>query len=255
MEKKKSTTTPSPLPINPTPFNLKEHGAQYRRQRRSTESQHLLFVLDTSGSIGEENFNRITNVLRNMLPAFCSKIKVAVMTFDHEYYVEFCFDEYENTVEGRASAGNAIGFIPYIRPRQGPGTRWTHTAGAVNCVCDRMLNSTCGLLESGCTDVVFITDGAANDPELDVCTEIDCLHDNPRVSTFVIAIGFLDEMKLECMRDNTLGPQHYRIFKFEDFDEFENTFNDLLQILLCDTEMKYECVYYDQPGLRPRVPG
>jgi hypothetical protein len=65
------------------PFNLMEHGPRYRRQS-SCEIQHVLFVLDTSGSIGQADFTTITNVLANLTDLFCDGVRIAVMTFDHE---------------------------------------------------------------------------------------------------------------------------------------------------------------------------
>ena len=187
-----------------------EHGARYRRQS-DCEYQHILFVLDTSGSIGQEDFDRVTNILGQLTTLFCNKLKIAVMTFDHEYFVEFCFDEHDNTAIGRISAGTAISSIPYIRPGQGSETRWTHTAGAAQCVCEYMLTPACDLTDpaADCINVIFITDGRANDPTLNVCTEIDCLHNRGGVDTFAIGIGNRDELKLECMRENDLRLDEY----------------------------------------------
>ena len=51
-------------------------------------------------------------------------------------------------------AGEAIS---YIREGQRNETRWTHTAGAVQCACDYIPTSTFGLdAAAGCIDVVFI---------------------------------------------------------------------------------------------------
>ena len=176
-----STAEPETLPVDPTPFNIIEHGARYRRQANCQlgpdEFRYILFVLDTSGSIGITSFNRVTALLSQLTPLFCDPIKIAVMTFDHAYFVEFCFDEHDNTPLGRVQAGEAISNIPYIREGQGPGTRWTHTAGAAQCVCNYMLTSACGLpVSAGCMDVVFITDGYSNDPSRNICEEIRCLH-------------------------------------------------------------------------------
>ena len=173
MNRRHATVEPEPLPIDPTPFNIMEHGGRYRRHS-NCEYQHILFVLDTSGSIGAEEFKNVTNLLGQLTPLFCKPIKIAVMTFDHEYFVEFCFNEYDNSNIGRINAGAAISSIQYIRDGQGPGTRWTHTAGAVQCVCNYILSPLCHLevAPNGCidVDVVFITDGRANDPSRDVRT-------------------------------------------------------------------------------------
>ena len=108
------------------------------------------------------------------------------MTFDHKYFPEFCFDCYGNTRDGRAAIANAILSINYNRNY---GIQYTHTAGAIDCVCDVLLTESCGLdPAANCIDVVFITDGLSNDPNRDVCTEsrppnMLCLHNRFGVNT------------------------------------------------------------------------
>ena len=96
------------------PFNLMEHGSRYRRQSCESEIQHILFVLDTSGSIGQANFETVTRILGGLTTLFCDRKKIAVMTFDHEYYVEFSFDRYRDDHIGRIDAGNDIESIPSV---------------------------------------------------------------------------------------------------------------------------------------------
>ena len=47
--------------VDTKPFNVVERGARYRRQE-DCEYQHILFVLDTSGSITGETFNNVTEL-------------------------------------------------------------------------------------------------------------------------------------------------------------------------------------------------
>jgi hypothetical protein len=79
-----------------------------------SEIQHILFVLDTSGSIGQANFETVTRILGGLTTLFCDRNKIAVMTFDHEYYVEFSFDRYRDDHIGRIDAGNDIESIPSV---------------------------------------------------------------------------------------------------------------------------------------------
>jgi hypothetical protein len=228
---RRATVEPEPLPFNPTKFNVMEHGHRYRRQTRcgATSTQYILFVLDTSGSVRLNDFNRVTAVLSELVLFFCSPIKVAVMTFDHEYFVEFCFDCFDNTCGGRVDARDAIKTIDYRFGRS--GTRWTHTAGAARCVCDFMLTQTCGVpISSDCIDVVFITDGRSNDPNLKVCDEIACLHYRYGVTTYAIGIGNAYDAELECI--SNADPHSFHLFNFLDFDEFEDTFQELVDKLL-----------------------
>jgi hypothetical protein len=56
-------------------------------------------------------------------------------------------------------------------------------------MCDYMLSPTCGLdPAAGCIDVVFVTDGRANDPALDVYDEICCLHNRRGVNVYTIVL-------------------------------------------------------------------
>ena len=246
-KRRRSTAEPQTLPVDPTPFNIIEHGARYKRQANCQlgpdDFRYILFVLDTSGSVGTTDFNTVTTLLSQLTPLFCYPIKIAVMTFDHEYFVEFCFGEYDNTGRGRAAVGEAIGNILYIREGQGPGTRWTHTAGAAQCVCNYMLSATCGLpVSAGCIDVVFITDGHSNDPSRNICEEIPCLHTRRGVNTFAIGIGGARLQELKCMVDPNLGLDDYHVFDFLSFNEFANELEKIISLLLNAPTTGYHCL-------------
>ena len=235
-----------PLPNNPLAFDVAEHGARYRRCNCVPDDiQHILFVLDTSGSIGESDFNRVTAKLSTLVWLFCKPIKVAVMTFDHEYFVEFCFNCFDNTCDGRFMAKTAISTINYSHNRF--GTRYTHTGGAAQCVCDHMLSLTCDLpLDANCIDVIFITDGQSNDPNRDVCTDILCLHNRPGVKTFAMGIGLTNSLEIECITDSDdIGPNEFSFFNYPTFDEFEAFFDTVVELLLIeaqDPNSEYECI-------------
>ena len=227
----RGTIDPKPLPFKPTPFSITEHGHRYRRQNwcSPTSTQYVLFVLDTSSSIGREEFNRLTAVLGDLILFFCSPIKVAVMTYDQEYFVEFCFNCFDGTCSGRVMAGDAMSNINYRYGRS--GIRWRHTAGAAQCVCDFMLTPNCGVpAAAGCIDVVFITAGRSNDPILNICNTIGCLHDRYGVTTHAIGVGNAFTPELECI--SNAAPNSFNLFNFSTFDEFVQTFQDVLYRLI-----------------------
>jgi hypothetical protein len=222
---------------NVSPFQTKSSSVPFsstaedllRRKRTSTRNchyKHVLFVIDVSGSIGGPNFNKVTSVLAELVPVLCDQTKVAVMTFDHEYFIEFCFNKYADNLCGRAHAGNAICSIPYVH---GTGTRYTHTSGAIQCICNNIL-SNCGM-EDGCQEVrvVFFTDGLANGPggPTRVCDEMDCLRCEDGNETYAIGIG--DPRNIECMRNT---PNMDRPWSFPNFEEFESNFRILQDMLI-----------------------
>lgn len=229
--RQRSTTEPEPLPIDPIPFSISEHGARYRRQTGKCYPdgiQYILFILDTSGSIDKNEFDRVTKVLGDLILFFCRPIRVAVMTFDHEYFVEYCFNCHSNTCGGRGAAREAMRNVNYGFSRE--GTRYTHTAGAAQCVCDFMLSRTCGVDPvANCIDVIFLTDGQSNDPNRDVCSDIRCLHNRFGVNTFAIGIDDPSMAELDCISD--ANPGDYHLFNFLDFQEFEDVFNDIVEEL------------------------
>ena len=227
VEPEHPSVKPQPLPVDPIPFDYTKHRGRYRRQESSTCSspdsvRHVLFMLDTSGSIGRSNFNMMTDSLSKLVRHFCRRIKVAVMVFNHDHFLEFCFDCFDNNCDGRSAARDKMKSIPY---RGGN----THTASAAQCACSNVLQPSCGFNTRNsrvCLDVVFITDGQSNDPQLDVCSTVECLHNTPNTDVTVYAFGIgnnVNKQELNCIasrnsRDNAI----FRVDSFKDFSDAIN---------------------------------
>ena len=233
----------------PLPFNWNEHHTRFRRQTRncgSSNTQYILFLLDTSGSIGRRDFTRMKNALSELSALVCKPVKIAAMTFNHEFKLEFCFDCFDNNCGGRKQTENSIKGIDY---RGG----LTHTAGATECACSFLLSTRCGLpVDAGCIDVVYITDGESNDPTREICDEVECLHNRLGVNTYAMGIGNYDRNELQCISSASTTTN---IFSFETFDEFVNATNRVIQRLIDPppdaTPGQYECLdpqYPEGPG-------
>lgn len=204
-----------------------------RRQNklcRHNDIQYILFLLDTSGSIGSYNFSRITETIGNISAHFCSQVQVAVMTFNHHFHLEFCFNCYDNDPIGRRSLSQAIKNIQY---REG----LSYAAGAARCACVDLLHESCGLPQDAeCLDIVLITDGYPNDPFLNICKEIQCLH-NRSLNTYALGIGSFNEEKIQCIQNSN----EFSIFQFGDLDELERVFEDIIAILRLSSGV-YTCI-------------
>lgn len=114
---------------------------RFRRQLPGCQpdgTQYMLFLLDTSGSIGSTDFERMKVAISKLIGLFCKPTKFAVMTFSHRFNLEFCFNCHENTCDGRKEISKAISDITY---RGGA----TYTAGATKCVHEDLLSASCGL--------------------------------------------------------------------------------------------------------------
>ena len=207
---------PKPLKHHPIPFDINLHGHRYRRTPCNT--QYVLFLLDTSGSIGPVNFCDVTCELSNLVQWFCSPVQLAVMTFSDTFHEEFCFGEYSNTCNGRRSAKAAMKRIGY---RGGN----THSGRALRCAFDEMLVGDCGFPGNHeCLSVVFITDGWSNGPSplCDVAADLKTSY--PSTSFFSIGIGNANEAELRCLATNY---DDTHLFQYSNFDKFKEELNSL----------------------------
>lgn len=207
------------------------------RRCKQDDVQYILILLDTSGSIGTKNFSRITEAIGNITAFFCKPIQVAMMTFNQHFHLEFCFDCYENDRLGRNSLSRAIKNISH---REGQ----TYTAAAARCACMEVLNETCGLPDDAeCIDIIMITDGRSNDPFLQICEEVKCLHQRG-MNTYVIATGDHNNDEIECIRqeDNAM---HYLLGNHTHIDEIEKIFVDAISILQTNASDDFSCIAND----------
>ena len=233
----------------PLPFNWNEHHTRFRRQTHNcgaSNIQYILLLLDTSGSIPISEFTRMKNAISEFSALVCKPVKIAAMTFNHKFKLEFCFDCFNNTCGGRNQTKNAIKGMQY---RGG----WTHTAGATKCACSFLLSESCGLpADAGCIDVVYITDGRSNDPTRRICDEVECLHNRFGVNTYAMGIGNYIENELQCISSASTTSN---IFRFKTFNEFVNAMDRVIQRLTHRppdaTPGQYECIdpqYPEGPG-------
>ena len=238
----KKRSEPAPLPIDPIPYNRHEHGARFRREPNCNchpnGEQFILFLMDTSSSIGSSNFDKMKTALSKITALFCNPPRVAAMTFGSDFHLHFCFDCFDTDMNGRAVTSAAIKAIPY----RGGSTK---TGGAAKCACDELLTQECGMdPDANCIDVVFITDGKSNDPGLEVCEEVKCLHNqHPNgVHTHSIGIGgSINPAELDCIEHSSSVSS---VFNFDTFDEFDGAITNIITRLLLQHET-YTCANTD----------
>lgn len=231
-EERRSVPEPKPLEKDPIPFDIHKHSHRYRRTTQC-EVQHVLFLLDTSGSIGNHDFRRLTQTLGNLVPLFCKSIEIAAMTFSDTHFLEFCFDHFDNNCPGRRAAKRAIKAIPY---RGG----MTHTAEALQCAFDHILTSDCGLeVDAECISVVFFTDGRSNGPG-NVCQVIQQLKQRRKFETYSIGIGNTNPNELRCIAgDPDTDDTDSNLFHFPSFNKFVRDLNVIERVF---DNTGYSCV-------------
>ena len=228
---------------------------RFRRshQERDCDSErYVLFLMDTSDSIGEENYQKMKEAVSNLTLHFCGNVKFALLTFSEYFHVEFCFDCFDCPTCCPDTAASTCEPPDLQKPLASLAIKhsnyrsyYTHTAGAINCTVEEILTEQCGLPASAsCIDVIIITDGASNDPdERKVCNEVQDLHDyinsegNKVVNTYAIGIGnSVDSEELECIAHHS----NLNGFSFESFTQFEQEMHHIREIIYCALEHEVE---------------
>ena len=210
----------------PIAFDWSVHGSHFRQRRQTRcsddDTQHVLFILDSSGSISQSDFADMKAVMSKLVPLFCKKIKTALINFSSDIRLEYCFDCFLNTIFGRNAASVAINETEYLG-------QCTNSAATAKCVCENILHTSCGISSTpDCLDVVFITDGHSNDPNLRICDEIECLHNQAGINTYALGIGGYDRDELECIENTS---DSFGTFEFETFQEFKESINNVVALV------------------------
>jgi len=184
-------------------FDLDGHLSTIKshRNKRSANSRrrYVLFILDSSGSIGSSGFTMMKEVLTNLLPLFCGNTLFGVMSYGSRLERDICFNCDQTD---RFKLYQALRSVVF---HNGGVTR---SGDAIQCACDYMLSRSCGYFNerNSITDVIFLTDGQSNSGK-DVCVAAKCFADG--VNVVPIGVGNnIDFDELECIEGNNGAAGH-----------------------------------------------
>ena len=233
----------SSVPVEPFDIDARMNAIHERRRRQSCSNgatRHVLFIVDTSGSIGPSVFNKVRDLLASISEKLCDQLRVAMMTYSHDINLEFCF----NCHTDRRDIFNAIKRVQY---RGG----LTHTTDATKCACDTLLTSACGLPDGRTTpniDIVYLTDGGHNGPcKSNLAKEVQCLHNQRNINTYAIAVGRPALASVQAL-ENPHDRSDSHIFNVDNLNDLQEVFNQILQILSFkgpDGKPVFTCVSHD----------
>lgn len=197
----------------PLPFSTEDRKLpRKKRQCNAAATRYVLFILDTSGSIGSVDFVAVKQVIATVSSKLCDHLKVALMTYSHDINLEFCFKCYGK----RQDIYNAVMNTQY---RGG----LTHTHDAVKCACQTMLTTACGLprgINQENIDVVILTDGKHNGPcRNQLKNVLRCLHGRSNINTFGIGIGTVDADAVNALIEIRNGLHIFRVASFQQLKE------------------------------------
>ena len=187
---------PMPFDMNKELSQIKAH--RQKRQGTNKKDKYVLYILDSSGSIGVNNFTNMTNVMAEFSLLYCSGTKIAAMSYSDTVHKNYCFNCDQTNTSIRYKVIKSISFLGQN----------TASGDAIQYACDHMLNSPCGFPRiSGQNapevDVIFITDGRSNQGK-NVCKAAKCWSSFHNIKVFPIGIGSkIHYWELDCIKGNT----------------------------------------------------
>nr|SPP68597.1 vWFA1-like domain containing protein vWFBCS9 [Colubraria reticulata] len=170
-------TTTTPRPTRPTPV--------YTGQCQS--SGDVTFILDSSGSVGEENFGRMRNFIASAvrdLEVDNGFFRIAVITYSDSATVHF----YLNTYSSKAEIFDAIHRIPYVYG-------YTNTADALRRARLDVYSPSHGDRTNVPNLVVMVTDGESNMNPQQTLPEADRIR-RSGTSIITVAVGVPNNLEL-----------------------------------------------------------
>ncbi|XP_052073225.1 collagen alpha-1(XX) chain-like, partial [Mytilus californianus] len=176
----------------------------------------LVFLLDASGSVGINNFNKEKNFISNSLSRFVigpNDTQVSVVTFSNQPVSQFNLSEYQD----RESIVNETNSIAY----QAGGT---YTSSALAFTRDYSFTAASGDRPDAKNFLIVITDGKATDPSQTLVEAAKLKQDQIVIIGVGIGSG-VDTTELSAIAS---GSQY--VLHVDDFNSLTKFFGDIHQL-------------------------
>lgn len=178
-----------------------------------------MFIVDESGSIGEENFRLMRDFLRSVISSLetgSSNIRVGIVTYNDVPTAHISL----NSFRDKADILQFISFLPY---RQGD----TYTGAALHFALKNIFTEKKGSREDVPKVAVVITDGESQDNVKEPAIALR------RAGVTVFAVGIKDANKAELL-EMASYPKSKFVFTVDSFIKLK-TLKETLQATLCNT--------------------
>lgn len=191
----------------------------------------LVFALDTSGSIGSENFNNARRSIENIVSSLKigpNNTRVAVIIYSTDVRLLFNL----NTYRDNASLIQAIRRIPYTGGL-------TNTAEAIRVLRSGVLSEALGVRPSNETTqiAIILTDGRSNLPNV-TREQAELLHNETDFKVFAVGVGdAVDLNELRYIASSSAFALQIANFSGDELQGFE----DAIKQQTCSC--KYNYVY------------
>ena len=177
-----------------------------------------MFVLDSSGSIGNTNFQKIRNFVNMVisdLDITPRRTQVGVIVFSTDVSVSFNLNSYSN----RQELTSAVNRIPYL----GSGT---NTADALYTLINQGYVGARPVAQGVPRVAMVVTDGMSDNPAL-TKTAAEALRRVPSITTYAIGIGSAKITELRTIASTRNGQKLVRYISNFDLTELERLQEDL----------------------------
>ena len=177
-----------------------------------------MFVLDSSGSIGKENFQKIRNfvdAIVNGLEIGPTRTQVGVIVFSSNVQMNFSINKYPN----REQLTSAISRIPYYGQQ-------THTAEALYLLMNEGFADARPKIEGVPRIAIVVTDGQSNGPR-SIVDAAKALKQVETITTYAVGIGNANVEELKTIASVRNGENLVRYINSFDLAELERLQEDL----------------------------
>ncbi|XP_075058737.1 collagen alpha-1(XII) chain isoform X1 [Mixophyes fleayi] len=230
----KPTESPTQPPAPPPPPTIPPS-----REVCKGAKADIVFLIDSSWSIGDDNYNKVRQFIFNTIGAFDvinpAGIQVSFVQFSDDAQTEFKLNTY-------ADKAQALGALSNVRYKGGN----TKTGKALKFVRDKVLTVENGMRRSVPKVLVVVTDGRSQDDVKKSAMDIQ----HSGFSVFVIGVADVDYNEL---RNIGSKPSERHVFIVDDFDAFEKIEDNLITFVCETATSTCPLIYldgYTSPGFR-----
>ena len=220
-----------PAVLQPGPLHCQysNNKIQSRNLKKDCHNRSVLFVVDSSHSVGYDLFKEISSSLSHFVKHLCGNVQFGLVKYSSAAYLEFCFDCFSNNE--REKLQERIINMKYLG-------HTSFTGYATRCVNSFMFDGSgsCGEHDGRCVDIIFVTDGLSSDRAfINVCDQVECLHRNPHISDklniYALNIGDSAQEEAECITkySNKLRDGSPPIFNFDSVDDLIVQVNKMIR--------------------------